>query len=119
MTATTLRRRSGQALAADSDEALQGTVALRVVLEEGGKPMLANLMDRAMESAIYELIEDEGTYWGEIPGFQGAWARGATLAGCRRELREALSDWLALRLRLGLSIPVVANLDLNRILQPA
>jgi hypothetical protein len=41
------------------------------------------------------------------------------LEGCRWELREALSDWIALRLRLGLSIPVVAGLDLNRILQPA
>jgi predicted RNase H-like HicB family nuclease len=81
--------------------------------------MLARLIDEAMKSAIYEIIEDEGTYWGEIPGFQGVWARHATLEGCRWELREALSDWIALRLRLGLSIPVVAGLDLNRILQPA
>lgn len=81
--------------------------------------MLAALIDRAMELAVYEIIEDEGNYWGEIPGFQGVWARHATLEGCRRELREALSDWIALRLRLGLSIPVIAGLDLNRVLQPA
>jgi|GEM_PF-745640 len=55
----------------------------------------------------------------KIPGFQGVWARHATLEGCRRELREALSDWIALRLRLGLPIPVIAGLDLNRVLQPA
>jgi len=36
--------------------------------------------------------EDEDNYWGEIPGFQGVWARHATLEGCRRELREALSS---------------------------
>jgi predicted RNase H-like HicB family nuclease len=81
--------------------------------------MLARLIDEAMERAEYEIIEDEGTFWGEIPGFQGVWARHATLEGCRRELREALSDWIALRLRLGLAIPVVADLDLNDILQPA
>ena len=80
--------------------------------------MLAKLIDEAMERAIYQIIEDEGTYWGEIPGFQGVWARHETLEGCRRELREALSDWIALRLRLGLSIPVIASLDLNQILQP-
>jgi predicted RNase H-like HicB family nuclease len=81
--------------------------------------MLARLVDVAMEQAIYEIIPDEGTYWGEIPGLQGVWARHATLEGCRRELREALSDWIALRLRLGLAIPVLAGIDLNHLLQPA
>jgi predicted RNase H-like HicB family nuclease len=81
--------------------------------------MLAEYIDKAMEQAVYEIVEDERTYWGEIPGLQGVWARHATLEGCRRDLREALSDWIALRLRLGLPIPVVAGIDLNRITQPA
>lgn len=80
--------------------------------------MLANYIDQAMEQAIYEIIEDEGMYWGEIPGLQGVWARQKTLEGCRRELREALSDWIALRLRLGLPIPVIAGIDLSKIAQP-
>ena len=62
--------------------------------------MLASYLDKAMELAVYEIIEEERTYWGEIPGLQGVWARHATLVGCQRELREALSDWIALRLRL-------------------
>jgi predicted RNase H-like HicB family nuclease len=53
--------------------------------------MLATYIDQAMELARYEIIEDEGTYWGEIPGLQGVWARQATLEACRRELREGLS----------------------------
>ncbi len=77
--------------------------------------MLASYIDKALELAVYEIIEDEGTYWGEIPGLQGVWARHATLEGCQRELREALSDWIALRLRLGLAIPVLEDLDLNQI----
>ena len=48
---------------------------------------------------------------------QGVWARHTTLEGCRRELREALSNWIALRLRLGLSIPIVAGIDLNELTQ--
>ena len=32
--------------------------------------------------------------------------RRLTLEGCRRELREALSYWIALRLKLGLFIPI-------------
>jgi len=50
------------------------------------------------------------------PGLRGGRARQATLEGCRRELREALSDWMALRLRLGLPIPVLAGIDLNQML---
>ena len=80
--------------------------------------MLANYIDQAMEQAVYEIIEDEGAYWGEIPGLQGVWARHETLEGCRRELRETLCDWLALRLRLGLPIPVLAGIDLSKIAQP-
>mgnify|MGYP001571398683 CR=1 FL=1 len=75
--------------------------------------MLIEYIEEAMKIAHYEIIEDERTYWGEIPGLQGVWARHTTLEGCRRELREALSDWIALRLRLGLDIPVLAGIDLG------
>jgi predicted RNase H-like HicB family nuclease len=80
--------------------------------------MLATYIDQAMELAVYEIIEDEGTYWGEVPGLQGVWARHTTLEGCRRELREALSDWIALRLRLGLVIPIIAGIDLRSSISP-
>ena len=77
--------------------------------------MLAHFLDVAMEIAKYEIIEDNASYWGEIPGLQGVWARHQTLAGCQSELREALSDWVALRLRLGLEIPEIARINLNGI----
>jgi predicted RNase H-like HicB family nuclease len=77
--------------------------------------MLAQFLDVAMEMAAYEIIEDDASYWGEIPGLQGVWAKHQTLAGCQRELREALSDWIALRLRLGLEIPEIARINLNGI----
>jgi len=81
--------------------------------------MLATYLDKAMEQAVYEIVEDDSTYWGEIPGLQGVWANRETLEQCRRELREALSDWLALRLRIGLSIPVIAGIDLNQLVELA
>ena len=80
--------------------------------------MLASFLDKAMELAVYEIVEEDHTYWGEIPGLQGVWGRHASLVGCQRELREALSDWIALRLKLGLPIPIVAGIDLNGITQP-
>ena len=81
--------------------------------------MLASYIDYAMELAEYQIIEDENSYWGEIPGLQGVWACHKSLEGCRRELKESVSDWLALRLRLGLPIPVLDEIDLNKLAQPA
>lgn len=77
--------------------------------------MLASYIDKAMAKAVYEIIEDDNTYWGEIPNLQGVWANSDTLEECRNELREALSDWIALRLRLSLEIPIVDKINLNDI----
>ena len=81
--------------------------------------MLARYLDTAMEMATYEIVEDDGSYWGEIPGYQGVWAKEKTLPACQRELREALSDWIALRLRLGLPMPELDQMNLNHIGNPA
>ena len=66
-----------------------------LVEPEGDGDVLATSIYQAMELAVYEIIEDDHLSWGEIPGLQGVWARHATLEGCRRELREALRDWMA------------------------
>ena len=71
--------------------------------------MPVGYIDYALEAAADSMIEDDGFYLREIPGLQGVWARHRSLEGCRRELRKALSDWLALRLRLGLDIPAIQN----------
>jgi predicted RNase H-like HicB family nuclease len=80
--------------------------------------MLANYIDAAMEQAVYDIIEDEGTYFGQIPSFQGVWARATTLESCRRSLRETLGDWIALRLQLNLAVPIIADIDLNHLNLP-
>ncbi len=80
--------------------------------------MLATYLKKAMEMANYEIIEDDHSYWGEIPNIQGVWANHETLEGCRNELQEALSDWIALRLSLGLEIPILDGIDLNIINKP-
>ncbi|MEH2244790.1 type II toxin-antitoxin system HicB family antitoxin [Nostoc sp.] len=77
--------------------------------------MLASYIDQAIELAIYEIIEDDQTYWGEISSLQGVWANYKTLEGCRQELKETLSDWLALRLHLGLTIPAIAGINLSKL----
>ncbi len=81
--------------------------------------MLTEYIQKAMEKAHYEIIEDEGTFWGEIPDFQGVWARAETLEKCRESLREALEEWIVFRLKNNLELPVIEKLDLNIVEQPA
>ncbi len=73
--------------------------------------MLTTYIQHAMRLAKYEILED-GQYYGEIPGFQGVWAKAENLEACREELHSALEDWLVLGLRKGHKPPVVAGIQL-------
>jgi predicted RNase H-like HicB family nuclease len=61
--------------------------------------MLLEYIRAAMRLAHYKLLED-GTYFGEIPGFAGVWANEPSLEECREELQSALEDWILLGLSL-------------------
>ncbi|MBI4494960.1 MAG: type II toxin-antitoxin system HicB family antitoxin [Chloroflexi bacterium] len=74
--------------------------------------MLTEYIRAAMRRARYEILPDDGTYYGEIPGFQGVWANSATLEACRQELQEVLEEWMLLRLANNLPLPVVDGIDL-------
>ncbi len=67
-----------------------------------------------MRQARFELLED-GTFYGSIPGFEGVWANAPTEEECRQELQEVLEEWIIFRLKHDLPLPVVGDLDLNRI----
>ena len=57
--------------------------------------MLARYLDTAMEMATYEIVEDDGSYWGEIPGYQGVWAKDAAaddIDGLRADRRRRQQD---------------------------
>lgn len=75
--------------------------------------ILSEYLDKAMEQAEYDKLED-GSYSGRIPPCQGVISFGATLRECEAELRSALEDWVWLGLRLGHALPVVDGIDLNK-----
>ncbi len=66
--------------------------------------MLTDFIARKLKAAKYRLLED-GTYFGEIPGFRGVWANAKNLEDCREELREVLEDWILLKVKANESIP--------------
>jgi len=68
--------------------------------------MLINYINAALKKAEYKKLDD-GSWFGEIPGFPGVWANGKTLEACREELIEVLEEWLLLKIRDGDELPVV------------
>ena len=73
--------------------------------------MLSEYIQAAMRRARYEILED-GTFYGEISGFQGVFANTETLEDCREQLREVLEGWIVRWLRLGHPLPVVDGISL-------
>jgi predicted RNase H-like HicB family nuclease len=66
-----------------------------------------------MRHATYEILTDDGTYYGEIPGFDGVYANAKTLEQCREELQQTLEDWLLVRIARHLDLPEVDGLRLR------
>lgn len=66
-----------------------------------------------MHQAKYKILPDDGTFYGEISGFQGVWANTDTLEVCREELEEVLEEWIFLRVSRNLALPVVDGIELS------
>lgn len=58
--------------------------------------MLTSYIRAAMRHARYEIVEDDGSFYGEIPSISGVWANAKTLEGCREELEGVLEGWVLL-----------------------
>ncbi len=75
--------------------------------------MLTQYIQAALDLAHYEIIEDEEPYYAEVPGLEGVWATGPTLEECRRNLVEAIEDWLLFSIARGLPIPKLGSVAIR------
>jgi predicted RNase H-like HicB family nuclease len=75
--------------------------------------MLLEYINKAMTKAHYEILQDDNSYYGEIPGFDGVFANASDLETCRNELKEVLEEWILLRVSRNLEIPEVEGLNLK------
>jgi predicted RNase H-like HicB family nuclease len=74
--------------------------------------MLTNYIRAAMRQARYEILPDDGTFYGEISRFDGVYANATTLEACREELEEVLEEWILFRVSRNLPLPVVDGIAL-------
>ena len=79
--------------------------------------MFTEYVTAALFKANYKVL-DNGEYVATVPGLQGVWATGKTIEGARTELVEVIEGWIALRLRLGLPIPLMDNRTIEASAEP-
>lgn len=75
--------------------------------------MLTKYIQATMHKSKYEILPDDSTFYGEIPGFDGVYANVDTLEACREELQEVLEEWIVFRLSNKQPLPVVDGIDLT------
>jgi predicted RNase H-like HicB family nuclease len=67
--------------------------------------IFSEYIEAALEKAVYRTIQDEEPIFVSVPVLLGAWATGKTVEEARKELISVIEGWIALRIRMGGSIP--------------
>jgi predicted RNase H-like HicB family nuclease len=75
--------------------------------------VLTKYVQAAMSRAKYEILEDDGSFYGSIPELQGVWANADTLEECREELESVLEGWLLLGISLHHPIPSIDGVEIR------
>jgi len=75
--------------------------------------MLLEYTQAALRHAKYEILPDDGSYYGVIPECTGVYANAHTLEDCREELREVLEEWVLLRVHKNLLLPAIDGIELT------
>ncbi len=75
--------------------------------------MLLDYFKAAMRHARYEILSDDGSFYGEIPECNGVYSNAKTLESCRDELEEVLEEWVLFRVYKNLPIPVIDGYDVS------
>ena len=65
-----------------------------------------------MHRAKYEILQDDGAYYGEIPGLDGVFANAPTPELCRKQLEEVLEDWILIGVAERHSIPDIDGITI-------
>jgi len=75
--------------------------------------MLTAYIEATMHRARYEILPQDGSFFGEIAECNGVFANAETLEACRNQLQEVLEDWILLRTRKNLPLPTIDGIELS------
>jgi predicted RNase H-like HicB family nuclease len=71
--------------------------------------MLKKYFDIFLRHAKYEILQDDGLFYGEIPECNGVYANANSLEGCREQLEEVLKEWILFRINKNLPLPIIES----------
>ncbi len=74
--------------------------------------MLLEYIQAALRHAKYQILPDDGSFYGEIPLCNGVYANSGSLEECREELREVLEEWVLFRVYRNLALPAIDGIEL-------
>jgi predicted RNase H-like HicB family nuclease len=79
--------------------------------------MFAEYIQAALIRAKYETLEDD-TYMATVEGLRGVIAIGDTIEECRQDLIGVIEGWIALRLKMGDTIPAIDGIAIDVSTEP-
>lgn len=79
--------------------------------------MFAEYIQAALMRAKYETLED-GTYMATVDGLRGVIAIGDTIEECREDLIGVIEGWIALRLKMGDTVPAIGGVTIDVSTEP-
>ena len=75
--------------------------------------MLMTYLKAALRHAKYEILEEDNSFYGEIPELQGVYVQATSLERCREELEEVLEEWILFRIYNHLPLPIIDDVQLE------
>jgi predicted RNase H-like HicB family nuclease len=75
--------------------------------------MLKRYVQAALQHAKYEILTDDGSFYGEIPTCNGVYVNAPTLEECREQLEEVLEEWILFRIYKNLALPEINGIELT------
>ena len=75
--------------------------------------MIMKYIRAALHHARYEILADDGSFYGEIPMCNGVYANASVLEDCREQLEEVLEEWILFRVYKNLPLPVIDGIELT------
>ena len=75
--------------------------------------MLLEYIQAGLRHAKYEILADDGSYYGEIHECNGVYANARTLEECRDQLAEVLEEWVLFRVHRNLGLTIIDSIELT------
>ncbi|ETX07481.1 type II toxin-antitoxin system HicB family antitoxin [Candidatus Entotheonella palauensis] len=75
--------------------------------------MLTKYIQAALHHASYEILSDDGSFYGEIPICNGVFANATSLESRREQLIEVLEEWIVFRIYKNCPLPIIDGIELT------